>query len=356
MLGAKLKIRSVRLFICLLALSMTSASFGKFIASHQKIGDVGKIEAYSTDTIQDAVVEKVTFYPKAATLGDSRIERDGLLVRYTNAVATVLICHGFMCDKNDSNILRQIFPRGRYNVMTFDFRAHGEKKGDLFCTLGGDEALDVAAAAHFIKQHPDLKNLKLFVYAFSMGSVASIEAQAKDSSLFDGMVLDCPYDRTINVLKNALGNIKFTLAGYTFGIPCSGFLEKYAFHPYVQSILRFVLRAVANMDSRGIALRAVPVHPADSVTKIKVPTYYICCKKDPKVTKQAIELVYENTAATYKKLWRTNGRFHFDSYFYNPEKYSAQVVDFLEMILNGTAHKTVKKEIIEDEPDEPLVG
>src|SRR5262249_51019337 len=93
-----------------------------------KVGDYGTITARSADHIKDAIVEKVVIYPQKGEHDPAkRIERNGVLVRYKDAIATVLICHGFMCDKFDVSFLRRLFKKGRYNVMSFDFRAHGEK-------------------------------------------------------------------------------------------------------------------------------------------------------------------------------------------------------------------------------------
>lgn len=370
-------------------LMLATQLFCSFKPENIKVGDLGLITGRNTDTIKNAIIEKVVFYPQGGTHQKSNIERNGVLVRYPNAVATVLMCHGFMCDKVDISFLRHLFPNGRYNVMNFDFRAHGEKKGDQYCTLGSDEAFDVLAAAQFLRNHPDLKGKPLYVYGFSMGAVAAIEAEAKvekiaknnavkgdklatsieavahiedkqatlassgKETLFDAMILDCPFDSAENVIKRGLDNLKVTIMGHTFYMPGRTILQKYAFHPYVQAVLRVVLKAVANMDSRDIAMRVFPVTPAKTVENVSVPCFYIHCKKDEKVSVDGIKSVYNNTNAAYKVLWITNGRTHFDSYFYNPERYTEKVQAFLEQAVNGALYNTNKQEIIED-ADEQL--
>ena len=97
--------------------------------------------------------------------------------------------------------------------MTFDFRAHGEHCDGQRCTFGRDEHLDVITAAHFLKNHPHLKNKPVIVYGFSMGAVAAIEAQAKDNSLFSAMILDCPFDSSENIIKRSLESMQFTFFG-----------------------------------------------------------------------------------------------------------------------------------------------
>ena len=52
-------------------------------------------------------------------------------------------------------------------------------------------------------------------------------------------------------------------------------------------------------------------------------------------------------------LWLTNGRRHFDSYFYNPEKYMKEVRSFIDKVVSGSIKDKQLQKIIED-PDELL--
>lgn len=281
---------------------------------------------------------------------DKFITRKGILVRYPNAQANIVICHGFMCDKFDVGFLRQIFPPGKFNFLTFDFRAHGENTKGQCCTFGRDEANEVIAAAHYFKDHPELKKLPTFVYAFSMGAVASIEAQAKDSSLFKAMILDCPFDSTENIIKKMLQNVKFSLFGYEFTLPGRQYLEQYAFHPYVQSFIKFLLKTVPHMDTKNITTYMYRFSPSVSITKIDVPCLFIHCKHDKKVAVDSIHTIY-NGATGPKRLWITNGRGHYDSVFYNPEKYAKQVAKFLDKVLDGRIYQEQREKIVEDTDD-----
>ncbi len=103
-------------------------------------------------------------------------------------------------------------------------------------------------------------------------------------------------------------------------MPGRDVLQKYAFHPYVQSLLKMVLKAVAHMDARDIAMRVFPIDPVKTVEKIKVPVLYILCRNDEKVSVDGIKSVFNNTGSSYKILRITNGRRHFDSYFFMPQK------------------------------------
>ncbi len=303
------------------------------------------------DYIEGATVERIALYPRHNDATSDVIQRMGVLVRYKDAVATIVMCHGFMCNKYDQGFLRRLFPRGRYNIMSFDFRAHGELLEGQTCTFGRDEAHDVVAAANFIRHHPELSSNPLFVYGFSMGAVAAIEAQARNAQLFDAMMLDCPFDSSENVLKRLLEKIKFSILGYEFGMPCCSILQKYAFHPYVQSFVKNLLKTVANLDPRNVITHLCPVNTVESIKKVSVPLLVIHCKNDKKISIDAIKEVYESASSAYKILWLTNGRQHFDSFFYSPEKYTERVRTFLEDYLQGHLHDTSHKEIIEDKDE-----
>lgn len=314
-------------------------------------GDI--VESYVTSS-QGPLIEKILLYPKQTSGSKNKIMRTALLTRYKNAEATILICHGFMCDKFDAGLIRSLFPRGKFNFMTFDFRGHGDLTDGQFCTLGRDEKYDVIAAARFLREHSWVKNKPLIVYGFSMGAVAAIEAQAKNNGLFDAMILDCPFESTENVLKRSLDNVKISIFGYEFSLPGRSLLQRYAFHPYVQSTVKVLLKAIAHWDPKKIDVVAYPISPVDSVQKIDVPCFYISCKRDEKVSVAAIKSIFTGTSSTYKQLWITNGRRHFDSFFYNPERYTDHVRQFVSHFLDGTTSRIVKNEILQDVDDETV--
>ena len=300
-------------------------------------------------------IQNITLESKESFDSNSTITRKGILVRYPNAKANIVISHGFMCDKLDVGFIRQLFPRGKYNFLTFDFRAHGENTTGQCCTFGRDEANEVIAAGNYFKNHEELKKLPTFAYAFSMGAVASIEAQAKDPNLFSAMILDCPFDSTENVIKRALQNIKFSFFGYKFDLPGRTYLEKYAFHPYVQSFIKFLLKTVPHMDARNIKTYMYRFSPSASIEKVKIPCLFIHCKYDQKVTVNAIHTIY-NRAQGPKQLWVTNGRGHYDSIFYNPEKYAKQIAKFLDRVLDGTIYQQPHQKVMEDEVDDHMMN
>ncbi len=301
-------------------------------------------------------IEPVSFYAKENEEATKLILRQGLLFKQPHARATIVVCHGFMCDKFDIGFIRRmLFPS--YNVLMFDFRAHGEHIDPSHCcTFGRDEAYDVLGAVSYIKSREDIGSLPLIAYGFSMGAVAAIQAQSlhcqsckKDPShpLFNAMILDCPYDSSENVIKKGLENLKITLFGYTFYLPGRYLLQKYAFNPYVQTLLKALLKTISHMDATATNTYIYPLTPAESIKNISIPCFFIHCRNDEKVSVQAVKNVYEH-AAGYKRLWVTEGRRHFDSLFYYPEKYHYKVERFIDDVLNDRLAAKEQQKIIYD--------
>ncbi len=342
------------LFSCILSVfALIFYSLPLFSFAHTMVDNNASwyIVPERTKEANGRIVEHVVLYPQEYHDSFKKISRHGVLARSDNAQATILICHGFMCDKHDMGMLRKVFKKSQFNVMTFDFRGHGEGKQGQYCTFGRDEALDVITAAQFLRNHPELQGKPLFCYGFSMGAVSAIEAQALKAQLFDAMILDCPFDSSEKVIKKGLSGLTCSLFGYEFSMPGRDLLQKYAFHPYVQSLVKAVLKTVAQMDTTGVNTNFCPLYPAESVKKITVPLFFIHCKNDQKVSVEQVKHVYEG-ATGQKRLWLTNGRRHYDSYFYNPEKYTEQVRKFYNQVLSGDIYNEPWEEIVEDDEDD----
>jgi pimeloyl-ACP methyl ester carboxylesterase len=288
--------------------------------------------------------EKISFFSKSTSGSDKTITRTGLLTLRSNALGTVLLCHGYGCNKYDIGFFRTLFPN--YNTLVFDFRAHGENRDGQSCTFGKDEAYDVIAAAEFIKNHPRLKNKKLFGYGFSMGASSLIEAQSQ-KNLFDALILDCPYDSSDTLVEKGLERLKVNFLGYEVDMPGKDLLREYAFHPYGQEVAKIIFKYVAGLDSTKINSRLEHVSPGESIKKISVPCFFIQCKNDDKIPLSSIQTIY-NGAQGFKRLWLTDGRGHCDSFFFNPERYINKANQFLAEITKTNIRRKLQGKIEQD--------
>ena len=286
-------------------------------------------------------VEPISFESPKCEGSTETITRKGFFTIREGAKATLLICHGYSCDKHDVAFIRTFFPN--FNVMVFDFRAHGEHADDEECTLGKEEANDVIAAARYLQGRPEVQGQKLFAYGFSMGAASLIEAQAKEP-LFDGLILDCPFASSESVIAQGLDNLKFTIFGCTFDMPGKRLLKRHAFNPYVQSLIKILFKVTANWDATVINTNMQPISPVNSIKKINIPCLFIHCINDEKVTVKAVKKIY-NGATGYKRLWLTSGRRHYDSIFYHPEEYAKRTNGFLDEVLTGSMFRHRRQEI-----------
>ncbi|MBY0109865.1 MAG: alpha/beta hydrolase [Candidatus Babeliaceae bacterium] len=296
-------------------------------------------------------VEHIIFSVPNSRGSQKMILRKGILVTRPGARATIVICHGFMCNKNDVSFLRSIFYD--YNVMVFDFRAHGENIEDQCSSFGVNEVLDLEGAVAFVKSKPELSKLPLIAYGFSMGAVTAILTQAQHPDMFSALILDCPFDSTEMVIHRLIEKLTFSIGGYQWGLPGRGLLKKYAYHPSIQAIVKLALKTVAHVGTHDIVTCILPSNTVQEVQKVTVPTFFITCKNDDKAPIEAVRSIYLNKPG-YKRLWLTSGRNHFDSFFYNPEKYTHKVRSFIKSFLDNELKNKVTAKIVED-MDDPFV-
>lgn len=93
---------------------------------------------------------------------------------------TVLICPGLTDTKSTQLLLASQFVPFGYNVLIFDFRAHGDSAGQL-TTFGDFESRDVLGAIRWVRQaHPD-QSQHLFGIGLNTGAAALIGAAADPS-------------------------------------------------------------------------------------------------------------------------------------------------------------------------------
>ncbi len=309
----------------------------------QKKG-AGKLLKY----IGNGTQEEVSFPVREGLTSQKTFLRRGILIKRPKAKATVLICHGYMCDKYDVSFLQVMFKE--YNTLCFDFRAHGEDIEGQCCTLGRDESYDVVGAVQFIKNHPDLKKLPRIVYGFSMGAVASILAQAREKDLFDAMILDCPFDSTDKLIDRGIDQLKICIFGYEMAVPGSSILKRYAYNPYVQSFIKQIMKAFTKIDTVNVNTCISPVYPEEAIKYVTVPCFFIGAEKDGTAPADAVLAVYRG-AKGFKRCWiDREGTRHYDTIFKQVHKYIYKVDRFLTKVLDGSYVKKKKEKVTRDRP------
>jgi len=100
---------------------------------------------------------------------------------------TVILCHGLAASKSNQLILGRRLVPGGFNVLAFDFRAHGESGGQL-TSFGAIEKRDVLAAVRWVRENHPQEAHKIFGVGASMGGAALIAAAADPSA--EGQAID----------------------------------------------------------------------------------------------------------------------------------------------------------------------
>ncbi|WP_215135838.1 alpha/beta hydrolase [Hymenobacter sp. ISL-91] len=104
------------------------------------------------------------------------------------ARGTVALFHGYTSSKSQLLHEAGYFRRLGYNVLLTDFAGNGNSAG-YRCTVGYREAADVAAVVRWLQRRPG----PVFIYANSMGAVATLRAEAELDVRPTANLLECPY-------------------------------------------------------------------------------------------------------------------------------------------------------------------
>lgn len=93
-------------YYIIIVLSVIFVGFTAHALDQQTYSEIAKENKY----LKGSSLEEISFYAPESPCSNKRSERKGRLLRRKDAVATVLVCHGYMCDKHDVGFLRLLFP------------------------------------------------------------------------------------------------------------------------------------------------------------------------------------------------------------------------------------------------------
>ncbi|MBN2103689.1 alpha/beta hydrolase [bacterium] len=195
--------------------------------------------------------------------------------------------------------VRHLHDQG-YNVLTFDFRNHGESaEGDGgVCCVGLNEWQDVAGALDYIAGQPDLSSMPVAFVSHCMGANATIIAMSKASDKF--------------------ANVKCLVAVQPVSmdvlVPCM-IQDKY---PLFSSRVNAINKKVMHYTGHTLD----EMSPENYVGDIRVPVLYVQVKNDPWTRPSDIQSIFDKTHEPKKLLW-IEGNERFDGYNYfgdHPEK------------------------------------
>ena len=99
-----------------------------------------------------------------------------------SARGVVILCHGMMANRSEALPWAERLWREGFSVLLFDFRAMGNSDGDL-CTAGYYETQDLRGAVKYLESRPEMAEVPMGVFGFSMGGATAILAAADEERI-----------------------------------------------------------------------------------------------------------------------------------------------------------------------------
>jgi fermentation-respiration switch protein FrsA (DUF1100 family) len=150
---------------------------------------------WGTDEPPEGLAEEISF----PSSGDAIRISGWFLPAPTTPAPVVVLCHGIWTGRRECLPLALLFRAAGYNVLTFDFRAHGLSDG-RFTSVGMHETNDVLGAVDYVKRRPEVDPCRIGVIGFSMGAAASIQAAARCQDI-GVVVADSAYANFLDAAK-----------------------------------------------------------------------------------------------------------------------------------------------------------
>ena len=115
---------------------------------------------------------------------------------------TVVFLHGYGASKAQSLSVAPFLHRAGYDVLAFDFRAHGESGGS-YTTVGLEEVRDVQAALEYLDAREDVDMASVALFGWSMGGATALNA-ARELPGVRAFIVDSSFARLENVVSHSL--------------------------------------------------------------------------------------------------------------------------------------------------------
>jgi pimeloyl-ACP methyl ester carboxylesterase len=178
-----------------------------------------------------------------------------------HAKGTVALFHGYTSSKSKLLTEAATFRRLGYSVLLTDFAGNGGSEGNV-CTVGHHEAEDVKTVVRWLQRRPE----PVFIYANSMGAVATLRAEAELGVRPTANLLECPYGSMLETAQSRFRSMH---------VP-----------PFPMANLLVFWGGLENN------FWAFDLDAADYAARIPTPTLLLWGTADPRVTRHETDAIY----------------------------------------------------------------
>lgn len=262
---------------------------------------------WGTDEPPEGLAEEISFDSASDAV---RISGWFLRAPVAERAPAVVLCHGIWTGRRECLPLALRFRAAGYNVLVFDFRAHG-LSGGRFTSVGLHETNDVIGAVEYLKQRPEVDAARIGVLGFSMGAAASIQAAAACSDIA-AVVADSAYATFLDAAR-------------------------YSFH-LITRVPHFPIATLAMHWGRWIAnVDATQLRPVDVIGRVTPrPILITHGELDEIVPVRHAHFLFK-AAEEPKELWVVPEAHHVGARDLDPDTYFSRVERFLRAALNPNA-------------------
>ena len=241
----------------------------------------------------DLAVEPVSFSSASGAM------IHGWLLQTTTNRAVVILQHGIRADKSTLVQRAKLLSQAGYEVLLFDFQAHGESVGKQI-TLGFLESRDSQAAVEFVQKR--FPGKPIGVIGVSLGAAAA--ALANPPLDVQAMVLEMMFPDVVTATKDRI-EIRLGPLGRCLSPLLTAQIEP---------------RIGCGLDD---------LRPIVAVAKIKAPKLFLAGTADQETKFSEARQIFDS-AAEPKLFVPFEGARHQDLRDFAPDKYKQAVLDFFD--------------------------
>lgn len=227
------------------------------------------------------------------------LELKGWLIPNNRSDSLIIVCHGHGANKGDVLFAARFLHNSGYNILLFDFRAHGESQGDI-ATLGWLEPSDLKGAIEYVKNRLDPESIG--VMGFSMGGATAITTAGQINDI-KAVVADSAFADRSRLIKKAV-NL-----------------------PLLDDL------TVLSAQIQGMNMHEnLPIDYAGEISPNAI--LIIQGDRDRLVETEDAELLY-NSAKDPRELWLVENTPHVRAYQTQKQEYERRVVEFFDRYLKS---------------------